>query len=597
MQTAQERKPKRPHYIPRPPGKPFKYQCFQCPFTCNEKSHLFNHMKYNLCKNSISLMSQKTGQTARQVKATAKVVPGRSKDSRCPSPMQTAQNSSPETLGAEENKADSGEDTQVDIGRESPLLKDSQKSKEANVLKDTEKSERNEAKTVPRPSAFSPVAPNRDGADAFKSSVQQSEESQTPAPTFNHPGFPWGTISPSIPLKPVPPPMVPEYATYLLPDRPLYPSYYLPGNPHANEPNSPSFQPEFLDAQRPVVPQPIAPPHNPLFPPFTYRYCHPLTPPHPLHYSLYRPHELSMPVTGPRYIPLDFYSQTLGPKDYDLYAYSRTKPSSLSGSTQEQSNHGQSGDKATRLSPKEGYSALGSPDRPCHAHIQQKDTEVLDYRTISESQTTQPGQSGTILQLIKKDSRQEKSEDDDGGSVENNRYSSLSVSEPCPGTASEQDDENNREDLAPLNLSTRKQDQKSPSDHRLRCLDTENLKEEMPLNLSLRASYSSLEDLHQNSDAELEDEPCDQRQTAALALCQLATSSSTACSCDFRTAEQALQDSTDKRSPGTPEKPKLTTKAKSTGMKRENSGQAENNCQKANKRAKTPRRVLRRRLR
>ncbi|XP_066517579.1 zinc finger protein 750-like [Hoplias malabaricus] len=57
---TKERKPKKPHYIPRPPGKPFNYHCFQCPFTCNEKSHLFNHMKYNLCKNSLSLLSKKS---------------------------------------------------------------------------------------------------------------------------------------------------------------------------------------------------------------------------------------------------------------------------------------------------------------------------------------------------------------------------------------------------------------------------------------------------------------------------------------------------------------------------------------------------------
>ncbi|KAM9454694.1 uncharacterized protein Hap1MRO34_020484 [Clarias gariepinus] len=53
-----EWKPKKPHYVPRPLGKPFKYHCFQCPFTCNEKSHLFNHMKYDLCKNSLSLISK-----------------------------------------------------------------------------------------------------------------------------------------------------------------------------------------------------------------------------------------------------------------------------------------------------------------------------------------------------------------------------------------------------------------------------------------------------------------------------------------------------------------------------------------------------------
>ncbi|XP_051557785.1 zinc finger protein 750-like [Myxocyprinus asiaticus] len=57
---AKERKPKKPHYVPRPPGKPFKYQCFQCPFTCNQKSHLFNHMKYNLCNISISIFSKQS---------------------------------------------------------------------------------------------------------------------------------------------------------------------------------------------------------------------------------------------------------------------------------------------------------------------------------------------------------------------------------------------------------------------------------------------------------------------------------------------------------------------------------------------------------
>ncbi|XP_067914789.1 zinc finger protein 750 [Heterodontus francisci] len=57
MSLTKGRKPKKPHYIPRPPGKPFKYKCFQCPFTCNEKSHLFNHMKYSLCENSISLVT------------------------------------------------------------------------------------------------------------------------------------------------------------------------------------------------------------------------------------------------------------------------------------------------------------------------------------------------------------------------------------------------------------------------------------------------------------------------------------------------------------------------------------------------------------
>ncbi|XP_029293699.1 zinc finger protein 750 [Cottoperca gobio] len=613
METAQERKPKRPHYIPRPPGKPYKYQCFQCPFTCNEKSHLFNHMKYNLCKNSISLMSQKNGQTARQVKAVVKGVPVKSKD--CPSPLPAIQKISPEKQGTEENKAESGDDTEeVDVGCDSPVSKDSLSVALSNAETEGENRESTEAKSLLRPSAFSPVTPKSDGTEVFKSPVQQSEDSQAPAPTFSHPGFPWGTISSSIPLKPFPPPMVPEYSPYLLPDGPLYPPYYLPANHLTNEPNSPSFRAQFIDPQRPVVPQPIAPPHTSLFPPYPYRYCLPLHPGPPLHYTLYRPHELSMPITGPRYLPLDLYGSTLGPKDYDLYMHSRPSPNT---STQEESNHRQSGDKETRLSPKEGCSALGSPDRPCHAHIIQRDTETPHYTNKGDSQTTtQQGNTATAMQPIKTDLRHEEPAESllqlrplhvDGGSAESSRYYSVPVSEPCPETTPHREDEDNREDLAPLNLSTRNKDKdKSPSDHRLSCSDREKLKgEELPLNLSLRASYSSpvhcsaqstSGDLQQRTDTELDEEPCDQRQTAALALCQLAIASSAASSCDFSTADKPSEDS-ESASSGSPKKTKHTTKATTTGMKRGYSGQAENKCHKPTKRAKASGRPLRRRPR
>ncbi|XP_070704444.1 zinc finger protein 750 [Pempheris klunzingeri] len=614
MEVAQERKPKRPHYIPRPPGKPFKYQCFQCPFTCNEKSHLFNHMKYNLCKNSISLVSKKNGQTARQVKAVAKGVPVKSKD--CPSPGPAVENNSTEKQEAEESKAESRDDTEeVDVGSDSPVINDSQSKAKPNTVTERENRESNEAKTLPRPSAFYPVTPKSDGAEACKSSMQPSEDPQAPVPTFNHPGFPWGTISSSIPLKPFPPPMVPEYSPYLLPDRTLYPPFYLPGNHHTNEPNSPSFRPEFLDPQRPVVPQPIAPPHTSLFPPYPYRYCHPLHPGPPLHYSLYRPHELSMSVTGPRYLPLELYGPTLGPKDYDLYMHSRASHNSLNTSTQEESR--QSGDKETSLSPKEGCSALGSPDRPSHAHLIQRDTEAPHYTNMGESQATTQLGDAAITQPIQTDLRQEESAEGllqlrtlrvEGGSADSSRYSSTSVSEPCPETTSEPDAEDNREDMTPLNLSTRNQGKdKSPSDHRPRCSEAEELKgEELPLNLSLRASYSSpvhnsalstSEDLQQGRDNELDEEPCDQRQTAALALCQLAIASSAASSCDFSTADRPSEDYTQARSPGSPKKAKPTTKAKATGTKRANSGRAETSCNKPDKRAKVPGRPLRRRPR
>ncbi|KAM6165172.1 proline-rich protein 35 [Erethizon dorsatum] len=63
---VRSRKPKKPHYIPRPWGKPYNYKCFQCPFTCLEKSHLYNHMKYSLCKDSLSLLLDSPDWTCRR---------------------------------------------------------------------------------------------------------------------------------------------------------------------------------------------------------------------------------------------------------------------------------------------------------------------------------------------------------------------------------------------------------------------------------------------------------------------------------------------------------------------------------------------------
>lgn len=156
-------------------------------------------------------------------------------------------------------------------------------------------------------------------------------------------------------------------------------------------------------------------------------------------------------------------------------------------------------------------------------------------------------------------------------------------------------DEDSRVDLAPLNLSKRKQDKdKCPFDHRLLCSDTEKLQQEseLPLNLSIKDSTSSLGD-HQKPEDDLDEEPCDQRQTAALALCQLASASSSVALCGFGSA-QSLNDSRDTRTLSSSD----GTKHKSTVMKRANRGEVdENHRHKPNKRVKVPGRVLRRRSR
>ncbi|KAM3864369.1 zinc finger protein 750 [Diretmus argenteus] len=632
METVQERKPKRPHYIPRPPGKPFKYQCFQCPFTCNEKSHLFNHMKYNLCKNSISLVSQKGGQTARHLKTLTKAVPSPLKPNDSSGLLPAVQTMTPEKQGdVAENRAEEGNSTdemeeaeEVDVVCDSPVRKDSPSVTNPHAAAERENRENKEPKSLPRPSAFYPVTPNRDGAEAFKPTVQQSEDPQAPDPTFNQPTFPWGTI----PLKPFPTPMVTEYSPYLLPDRPLYPPYYLSGNHHVNEPSPPSFRPEFLEPRRPVVPQPIAPAHTPLFPQYPYRYCHSLHPGPPLHYSLYRPHEFSMPIPGSRYLPLELYGPELGSKDYDIYMHPRPSRDTQNRSAHKESNQEQSGDKATRLSPKVGCSASGSPDRPSHTHLIQRDTEASHYTILREPQATiHLGNTATVSQPLRADLSQEDSAQSllqlrtlhvDTGSAKKSRHPSSSVSD----SSSEPDEEDKIEDdLAPLNLSTRDQDKEiSPSDHtsRASCRDTE--KEELPLNLSLRAPHSSpdhcstlgtLEGLQQRPDTQLEEESCDQRQTAALALCQLASISSAGPSCSVSTADSPSDDSTEAGNASCSTPPALALKeqaehltkagqnAKARKLKRASGGSAAHNYQKPNKRAKGKEsvRTLRRRLR
>lgn len=376
MDTIQERKPKRPHYIPRPPGKPFKYQCFQCPFTCNEKSHLFNHMKYNLCKNSISLMSQKNGQAVRQAKAGAKGLPPKAKEATVEPSGSGGSDQEVAVAPLEEkeqvNAQKRGEVERTEAGRDDVHEKDGVSVPGSNPVTKQESKE-----PLPRPSAFSPVTPKSEGAESFKS----AEDSRTNVPSFNHPGFSWGTVPTSLPFKPLaPPPVMPHYSPFLLPDATLYPPYYLSGRHHTGEANPSSFRPEFLDPQRPVVPQPLPPPQTSLYPPYPYRYCSPLQPGPPLHYALYRPHGLPVPLTEPRYHPFDLYGPNYRPKEDDrLLLHSPGTQEVLRTSAEQSESSGATaagGDKDTRLSPMEGCSALGSPDRPCHAQVVQREADA-----------------------------------------------------------------------------------------------------------------------------------------------------------------------------------------------------------------------------
>lgn len=646
MDIVQERKPKRPHYIPRPPGKPFKYQCFQCPFTCNEKSHLFNHMKYNLCKNSISLVSQRGGHAGRQVKAQAKgdLSPQMLNDAPGPNPVvQTTNPACQEDVEnkeeEEEEEEEKKEEEEIDVEHVSPVRQDIQIVIKPS-LDTSDTSENKEDKSLPRPSAFSPVTPNWESTENMKSPIHQSDETPAPASSFNAPPPSWGPLGPSTPFKPpFPAHMVPEYPHYMLPDRSLhhlYQHYFVPGNPHLSMPSPSPYHRDFLESQRPVVPQPLAQPHPSLYPQYPYRYSPALHPAPSVHYSLYRPSDFPLPLPGSRYFPLDMYRP--GHREYDLYFHPRLQSEPHGRAEEEGAGQEQAGDKPTRLSPMLGCAASGSPDRPSHSQFSQRHTEAPHYTILGEPQpVNQSGSTAPTSQPIRPDA----SRDDamkslpqrtclEEGSTENSTEMSPSVSEDSYETPSEQGEDDDTENhLAPLDLSTRHQAKDSSQDlHSSRgsCPDSGATQlEDLPLNLSLRApapashpdqspTKSTSGDLVQGSPlgpslGQSGMEPSDQqRQTAALALCQLAGASSTNSSCsvsptDSQTVSESSTEpicSPQQTTPALPQttqhKAKTEQGTRTKHMKRPGSGQASQTPAKRTK-GKEAVRPLRRRAR
>ncbi|XP_069785638.1 zinc finger protein 750 [Narcine bancroftii] len=167
MNLSKERKPKKPHYIPRPPGKPFKYKCFQCPFTCNEKSHLFNHMKYSLCKNSLSLVTDQN-----QTKKCAKLssdgtnllnqtdcAPNVSHDTRLPnsSPIQSTECRKDDKTTSQQIDKEMKEDSRTDDQICTPVTKAKQKESHWKNLTENEAEQVEAFEKDEKSSAFLPV--------------------------------------------------------------------------------------------------------------------------------------------------------------------------------------------------------------------------------------------------------------------------------------------------------------------------------------------------------------------------------------------------------------------------------------------------------
>ncbi|KAJ8283518.1 hypothetical protein COCON_G00023680 [Conger conger] len=571
MSATRERKPKKPHYIPRPQGKPFKYQCFQCPFTCNEKSHLFNHMKYNLCKNSISLMSKqvklapldpaptpvptpvpahvstatKSATPPPQTAATSATSPTPAPPVAALLPMEDRVASGP-PVGLEQKRGDA-EGPGVPVGAERGPPEPKAR------LPGEEVSERRPSEA--RHSAFSPIPARREA------------DKEAPAPSsasaFYHPAPSWRPAQAFVAPPPAPPPppgfqhklhpspekkagpIAGEYPTYVFPDHPLhhhpcFQPFLLPERSHP-------IRPYFLDTQqRPVLPRPVFPAHALLpFPEHHYRYCPTLHQASPFQYGLYRTPEQHPPPSfsesGP--LPLETYVRHMGPGgEYGMYPHlyaqadPRSRPPVETGQDQGEA-------KRPRMSPKAGCAASGSPDRPSATDFTQKDPRQGPTQPATSSH--QSGDGITTAQPIRQPTALEHSQkESDGQQTDRSSQPPNSAESDKEEVEENEEDEEvgEEDDMLPLNLSKKDRAVGEPVADLHTSRGSSPMPQDMPLNLSLRASPCHTpcgppEGPSHGSPGvrglrvPLDDDPADletcdeQKQTAAFALCQLASSS------------------------------------------------------------------------
>ncbi|XP_076121488.1 zinc finger protein 750 [Alosa pseudoharengus] len=562
MDSRQERKPKKPHYIPRPPGKPFKYQCFQCPFTCNVKSHLFNHMKYNLCKNSMSLVSQRAEHTGKSAKillqSTPKEIPLNSpveKTPVCDVESVKLQDEKPEEKPREVNGVQ-------DERMSEEVPKDDAPEEDSRIPFEKPMEKKDDKATYKSSSAFSPVTPLREKKDAQASA--KAEQPPASVSSFVHSSITWAHTPPTV--KPLLPHLIPDYPPYVLPDRPLhslYQPYLIPSNhplpSGTSVPTVPSYLSDVLDPRfshfSSMAPPPLDAPNPSILQHYHYRPGQPTYQTSPLQYGLYHSSMLPATLQTPRYIPLEMYGHGgYNVRDYRSYVPPGAPNDSPFAtkrdegqSSQEQQQQQQQQDKTTRLSPRTGCAASGSPDRPNNGvHSQAESSSGEDQHTAQpNSKSLQPRQGAspasrplTSMPVPPQTSLKQRI-------LHRQRGTQAQASEVCSASHSDQEaDDEMDDDQTPLDLSKRDRVKSSQTEG---CDAADSAQNEMPLNLCIKtrpsgpALYStqarspaldasirssrataSTTQQHHYSDGEHND----QRQTAAFALCQLACSSS-----------------------------------------------------------------------
>ncbi|XP_075034278.1 zinc finger protein 750 [Mixophyes fleayi] len=590
MSLLKERKPKKPHYIPRPPGKPFKYKCFQCPFTCNEKSHLFNHMKYGLCKNSMTLVIEQD----RAVKSPKS-------NSLEPKQPNTEGLVKPTTVVADRHMA-ADSNTQHEITREDLKENVDFKNKEAMSRVEKPVSQREVSlpsptghssvtkpaviESISRPSAFIPVGEHRYFKAMESSHITEMmppgdsiKGPQSMGSAFHSVPAMWksGLVPPEISQKATIPryirPIIPEYMAqfYSEPGVPTVYSPYMCDNPMQSAYGTPD--------QRLFRPHPIQTSglslSKPLNSSFDYRFLPQFQQNPPIPYWFYRPTEHSFLPSGLKMphassLSKDHTAQTM---DNIPFVYQTPSPPRFypedSGEKQvdcqkdtllsqaKNTNHKNEGE-SVKMSPRAGSAATGSPGRPSPTNFTQNSQGSEGIFDLSSKSTSTTGTSEQHLSTFKP---MQKSTD---------FQTSLSRgNSPCVGNEDvlssagsftiDRDAMSSCEDdstVVPLNLSKKPEVETGIGAKQLDSIVSREEPvgfmemQEMPLNLSVKDSGKRVsttfnsegsrspnqgslspsylitpsKDTAKPSDANRLIENCDeQKQSAAVALCQLAT--------------------------------------------------------------------------
>ncbi|XP_068120132.1 zinc finger protein 750 [Hyperolius riggenbachi] len=583
MALMKERKPKKPHYIPRPPGKPFKYKCFQCPFTCNEKSHLFNHMKYGLCKNSITLVTEQD-RAVKSPKNSLEVKQSNGDGYAKPNPMVTNglvvldSNAQHEITREELKENVDCKNKEVASPIEKPLT-----HREGSLPSPTGHSPINKPPVtdgVLRPSAFIPVGEHRYLKPNENSHMLELSTSVDPIKgihstrsAFQSITTPWksGVVPPEISQKPTMPryirPIIPDYTAQFYSEPPmqhLYPPYMFTGNPADCEnsmlsvyqtPEQRLFRPQPIQTSGLSLPKPMNSP-------FDYRYMPQLHPNPPITYGYYRPSEhsflpyaLKLPhVPSLSKEPVPHTSNTQGfaylssnpPRFYP--ADSSPKKTDSQNETmlsQSKSTDPKNEDENLKMSPRAGSAATGSPGRPSPTNFTQNSHVFEGIFDLSSKSTSITGKSDSSEESSTAFKQVKGSVDSQASLTREN--SPCTMSSASSYTADHETTSEGEEDSVsvPLNLS------KKPEAEMGGVTETAGIMEvqDMPLNLSVK-DFSKRELTSPNRDhsqtpthrpvSSYEDKPCqdtaraldvkslmetcdEQKQSAAVALCQLAT--------------------------------------------------------------------------